>query len=179
MLVSWIIYGIENGEPRWFNGSSRMEDAFLQNPPDGWRQIIVPEGKTLESLVQESRVDIVRDAVWQAVKRRRAEVIGGTVETVMGRFQASAEARAAVARNAALAARDPQFSATWTDADNAEVVLNAEGLIALDEAMIRHEAAAHERSREIRKQVDAAPGVDELLSIDFMAGWPRGGGDAE
>lgn len=179
MLVSWIIYGIENGEPRWFNGSSRMEDAFLQNPPDGWRQIIVPEGKTLESLAAEDRADIVRDAVWQAVKRQRAKVIGGTVETPLGRFQASPEARAAMSRNAAMAVRDSGFTAVWTDADNNEVELDATALMRLDAALVAHEAAAHARSREIRREVDAAAGVDDLLSIDFMAGWPRGGGDAE
>jgi len=176
MLVSWIIYGIENGAARWFNGTSRIEDAFLQNPPDGWRQIIVPAGNTLESIVSEDRSDILRTAVWQAVKRQREKVISGLVETPLGRFQASAEARAAISRNAALAARDPQFSAIWTDAGNAEVLLDAEGLIALDAAMIRHEAAAHERSREIRRDVDAAAGVDDLLSIDFMAGWTCGNG---
>lgn len=172
MLVSWIIYGSEGGRPRWFNGSSRLDDAWRQNPPPGWRQIVVPDGNTLESIVDQGKADLLRDAIWEAAKRQRSAVVNGKVETAHGTFQATAEARAAISRNASLAARTPGYTVEWTDADNAVVVLDEAALMDVDGMMVRHETAAHERAREIRGAIDAAATIDELLSIDFMIGWP-------
>lgn len=76
---------------------------------------------------------------------------------------------AAVAANAQ--ANSLPYSVTWTCADDTELTLDADGMLALQAAFVAHGQACHTASQAIKAQINAAETLAELSVIDVNAGY--------
>jgi len=77
---------------------------------------------------------------------------------------------AATAALAAKAAAQP-FAVEWLCADEHALALDADGMLALQGALVAHGQACHDRSQAIKAEINAAETLGELSSIDVMAGY--------
>ena len=65
------------------------------------------------------------------------------------------------------------FSVTFTLADNSEVILNADGMVALGKQVGAFDISVHEHCKSLKAQIDAAADLAELDVIDVTVGWPE------
>lgn len=114
--------------------------------------------------------------LWEQAKALRDAAEFGGCQTPFGRADTSRDSVARIngavaAAQLALAAARP-FDLDWTMADNSVVALDAQAVIALGLAAMAHTVGCHERGRELRLAIAAAPDLAALAAIDIGAGWP-------
>lgn len=71
-----------------------------------------------------------------------------------------------------LVAQQP-FEMSWRLLDNTSVEVDAQGMIAIGNAVLQHTKLCYERSWELKEQIGATETIDELQAIDLNSGWPE------
>jgi hypothetical protein len=117
----------------------------------------------------------VRAAAWEKVKGIRATRLLLS-PTPFGAAQTDVESMVKInglVSMAMLAKGSGQaFSETFTMADNSEVPMDADQMIAFGVSVGSYIAATHARSRALYAEIQAAPTAEEVEAIDLNAGWP-------
>jgi hypothetical protein len=146
--------------------------AAIQVLEPGEGIIVFPLGTLVPG--QPAPLETVRSAVWEGTKARREAVINGGLDIPgAGRLQTDLESRVNIAGSAVAAQLDPNFSETWKNEANEEVVVTPAQMIQIALYVRSFVSAVHARSRELSDQIVAATTVQELFQIDIDAGWPE------
>lgn len=125
---------------------------------------------------------VLRATRWEAVKRKRAEIIdGGILVEGIGPFDTDEPARAnvsgaAIAALAAIALHMP-FEAGWTLRDNSRATLTAQQMVTVHMTGVGFIGAVHGHAASLREQIEAAPTIEALDAIDIESGWPSNGSE--
>lgn len=194
-LYNWSIYDTATGNILFHGAPPPGRDGMTQQPAPGHAVLPMPQNVPAEIAVKTPA--IVARGLWLATKLRRDAVIASDIEFDGRKIHADPEARAAISRLAAKAARDAsprKVISTWTDAKNEEFDLTGAAVIKLDDALIARDEAAHARARELRAEIDETAKLDpesiepvegkehlepltrivhKLLTLDVSSGWPE------
>lgn len=79
-----------------------------------------------------------------------------------------------VAVQAAIAAKvaGVPFAVSWTCADNSEMPLNADAMLAMNAALAAHGAAIHNAARGHKQAIGALTTAEAVQAYNIEAGWP-------
>lgn len=171
-IEHYIMYDLSGAYPP-MKGSGPPGAAALQQPHAGWVALTIPDKVYNGDLAEYP--DEIRVALWERVKIIRDIVIGGGAVTPFGAVDTDDTSRSNIngATTAAMIAMNTEtpFTMTWTMADNTEVALLADDVLALGLAVVAHVNAAHENARTLRAAIDGAEDTTALLQVDIGAGW--------
>jgi Domain of unknown function (DUF4376) len=101
-------------------------------------------------------------AAWARIKQARdaAETAPLTVD---GRtYNAGPDSVVRILGAVVSALTDPQWSDTWTLADNTRIVVTASDILAVGRALTAQTSSAHRRGRQLRAQIEAATDAAQL-----------------
>jgi hypothetical protein len=120
-------------------------------------------------------ISVLKERKWEAVKAIRAEKLLLS-STPFGVAQSDLESMVKINGLVSMAeiakSTEEPFSEIFTMADNSEVELDADDMIAFGVAVGRHIAATHGRARSLRNVIDSATTPEELDAIDIDSAWP-------
>jgi|GEM_PF-6251990 len=133
---------------------------------DGEWTYVEPQGSTLEELKELKRQQIndIRNAEEQSVFLFAGNPYDADKDSVQ-RISIAAQ-NAVVTKMAGV-----PFKETWTLADNTTVILDADGMLGVSQALAVHSATVHAIARQLKEQIDAATTPEELEAIT----WPEQG----
>lgn len=63
------------------------------------------------------------------------------------------------------------FKVTWRLQNNSEVILDAQAMVAIGNAVLSRVSGCYNRSWEIKTKIDDAKNLEELNTIDVFSGW--------
>lgn len=122
-------------------------------------------------------LDEKQGALWALVKTKREKVERAGCAFLSHAVQTDAVSRSRIESEALQATisalSGSPYSVIWTMADNSEVTLGREAMLALNSTVRAHVQACKTRERELRAMI-FAEGITatELDAIDIEAGWP-------
>lgn len=159
---------------------------LLEDPVTGARCLVADEELDLyadwaelpeeEALALELR--IAKDACRSVVNRERDQRQSGTAATPIGGKRADANDTSKVKINGLVSmamlakTNNTPFAVNFTFADNDQVLLNADQMVAVGVAVGSHVINCHEHATTLKAAIEATETMADLEAIDVMAGWP-------
>ena len=64
------------------------------------------------------------------------------------------------------------FSVDWTVKDNSIITLDADQMIACQEALTQRATKLHQHATFLKTMINAAISIDEVNSVDIVNDWP-------
>lgn len=180
-----MIYAIgKPGEPVRIYVDVPNLEALAANIGEGEDAVLVQEVGDLiisaDGLSVEQRAKPLQEqqqALWADVKRQRERVEASGCSFLSHTVQTDAASRSKIeseALQATITALSGAFyTVIWTMADNTEVTLGREAMLALNSTVRAHVQACKARERDFRAMI-FAEGITaaQLAAIDITAGWP-------
>lgn len=135
---------------------------------------LFPGGQVMDG---DSDLETLRKKTVHSINRMRDGLINGvytvqglgvfeidktSTENIMGAVQVAVISKMA----------NQPFSISWRRADNTNITLDADQMIAVGTSVAAFRSAVYERSWELKALVDAATTLEELQSI-VLDGWPQ------
>lgn len=182
-----VITGLPEGAWVTIRGTGRMAFAQQMRAAEGGALMIAPQaaGTYVVTLTGAYRGPAM---LFEAVslddlKQRRVDEVNAAKTTAIGggavwnghRWDVSDSALLPLsARVSAIRAGiELPVGFYWTDFDNADVSLDADGVVALAQALNDFTFAVHDRSRVLKAAINDAATFAEVLALDVGAGWPE------
>lgn len=165
-------------------GSWVSEESFVSGAPAAWNTYtgvtsnnlyVILQTQLLQTqefeqaavLVETEPLAVLQQRKWLQIKtaQNTQEYGGFLFEGV--KFDSDLASQTKIQGAALQATQDPNFSVTWTLADNSTKFLNAEQLVELNKALIAHIEQTHAHAQELRTQIYAAVTPETLDQITW------------
>lgn len=166
MDIPFVVFDVASGSPlRWGACQEYMLDA---QAGIGERSLATSQ------LTVEGNYDLI----WNKVKAIREQRYNAGITTPFGELDTKPESRDFInglvtIAVAAMVKNDTSYARAFTKADDTQVTLNAQQIIAVGEMVEAYINATHQHSQALRAQIYAASDMAELLAIDVENGWPE------
>lgn len=110
-------------------------------------------------------LDELKTDKWHAIRAARDAAEFGGFDWDGSRFDSDAISQSRIKGAVVLASGTPDFTITWTLADNSTRLLSGSDMAGIGAALGAHVSAQHERARTLRAQIESAATAQELEEI--------------